>query len=194
MPPKKPEPVAAAPVKKVRPTRSFPAPVPYIAEWKQVPALSMTPSSGLVPFTEEAAAAVQGGAASDAFEDKVPIPLPPALTSMTVHWCRPHELGTLDGSAPKVVETVRSTAGADDAGNIASNGVAFIAKACKAHVGPLDAFNASVMAAMHALNDRSIQQQTPPLWRSIYPQDVDGNPVIAPGGKYVGFASVIVIL
>jgi hypothetical protein len=73
---------------------------------------------------------------------------------MTVHWCRPHELGTLDGSVAKVVETVRSTAGADDAGNISANGVAFIAKACKAHVCPLDAFNASVMAAMHALNDR----------------------------------------
>ena len=182
MPPKKPEPVAAAPVKKVRPTRSFPAPTPYIAEWKQAPALSI--AAGLIPFTDEAAAAIQGGAASDVFEDKQPIPLPPALTSMTVHWCRPQELGTLDGSLPKVVETVRSTAGADDAGNIAPNGVAFIAKACKAHVSPLDAFNASVMAAMHALNDHSIQQQTPPLWRSIYPQDIDGNPVVAPSGKY----------
>ncbi len=184
MPPKKPEPVAAAPVKKVRPNRSFPAPAPYIAEWKQLPALSATPSGSLIPFTDESAAAIQGGNVSDLFEDKQLIPLPPALTSMAVHWCRPQELGTLDGSVPKVVETVRSTAGADDAGSIASNGVAFIAKACKAHVCPLDAFNASVMAALHALNDHSIRQQTPPLWRSIYPQDSDNNPIIAPSGKY----------
>jgi hypothetical protein len=184
MPPKKPEPVAAAPVKKVRPTRAFPAPAPYIAEWKQTPAICATPSSSLIPFTDEAATAIQGGASSDIFEDKQPIPLPPALTSMAVHWCRPQELGTLDGSLPKVVETVRSTAGADDAGSIAANGVAFIAKACKAHVCPLDAFNASVMAAMHALNDHSIRLQTSPLWRSIYPQDSDGNPIIAPSGKY----------
>jgi hypothetical protein len=184
MPPKKPEPVAAAPVKKVRPTRSFQAPAPHIAQWKQVPALSATPTNSLIPFTEEAAAAIQGGAPSDAFEDTATIPLPPALASMTVHWCRPHELGTLDGSVPKVVETVRSTAGADDAGSVAANGVSFIAKACKAHVSPLDAFNASVMAAMHALNDHSMQQQAAPLWRSIYPQDIDGNPVVAPSGKY----------
>jgi hypothetical protein len=51
-------------------------------------------------------------------------------------------------------------------------------------VCPLDAFNASVMAALHALNDHSIQHQTPPIWRAIYPQDVDGNPIIAPSGKY----------
>lgn len=184
MPPKKPEPVAAAPAKKVRPTRSFPAPTPHIAEWKQTPALLATPTSSLLPFTDEAAAAIQGGAASDLFEDTQTIALPPALTSMTVHWCRPHELGTLDGSVPKIAETVRSTAGADDAGNIAANGVSFIAKACKAHVCPLDAFNASVMAALHALNDNSIRQHTPALWRSIYPQDVDGNPVVAPSGKY----------
>ncbi len=149
-----------------------------------MPALLTTPSSSLIPFTEEVAAGIQGGNVSDLFEDKQSIILPPALTSMAVHWCRPQELGTLDGSVPKVVETVRSTAGADDAGSIATNGVAFIAKACKAHVCPLDAFNASVMAALHALNDHSIQQQTHPLWRSIYPQDSDGNPIIAPSGKY----------
>jgi hypothetical protein len=184
MPPKKPEPVAATPVKKVRPNRSFPAPAPYIAEWKQLPALVSTPSNSLIPFTDDAAAAIQGGNSSDVFEDKQSISLPPALASMVVRWCRPQELGTLDGSVPKVVETVRSTAGADDAGSIASNGVSFIAKACKAHVSPLDAFNASVMAALHALNEHSIRQQAPPLWRSIYPQDSDGNPIVAPSGKY----------